>query len=422
MQNIDINDVIGMASLFLFALTLLFPLWGGKFVKLIKYFFKKEAHSELLRTIPINDKNHILLKVQHKRDEVYRLLEEVAMDMNIVIRLYQSSIEEEAWVHCYIGNNENLYKSKASSLKIYIKFLPFHIYEVLIDLNLVTSNNIKEFKNIVFFDKDDIKEILKIMTSDDGKIKFNAQCSNSIRHINSLQKEYVKKTYHILNFFPFSIFYFIYRLMIVKTPLCKVTVGKPAYEPRVLVQLDSWQTVIMDMFSIKDELVKELTLKINSLNIKEENLKVKKEIIDYWGVNGKEEREQLVCIFNRSYVFIHVYPYGNDLYIGWTANLNYGVWEEYKVASGYTNGYIKNIGLYSIEAAWKEVNEYDVNDMSFLLEIVHSNISQILKRIMKEREIDQEIDFSIVRESRTDALKAEKPKEEKSKNKFKRLS
>lgn len=199
------------------------------------------------------------------------------------------------------------------------------------------------------------------------------------------------------------------------------TLYKPTYEPRSFIKLDSWQTVIVDIGKEKDNIINQLANKLSTLKIEEGNFQVKKEKIWYWGINGKEEREQLACIFNRGYVFVHIYAYGEDLYVGWDANLNYATWEEYYVTNGYTNGKIKNIELYSVQPTWKEVNEYDLDDTKFLLETVHSYITQILKRTMKENEIDQEIDFTIVRESRKDALNAEKPKEDR-RSKFKRLS
>ena len=201
----------------------------------------------------------------------------------------------------------------------------------------------------------------------------------------------------------------------------KITMGKPIDEPRTLRKLDSWQTVVVNMGTEKENISNEFKNKLLGLNMKEKSLRIKKELISYWSINGKEEREQIVCIFNRSYVFLHLYIYGKDLYVGWDAHLNYTTWEEYKVSDGYTNGRVKNISLYSIKPVWREVNEYDLNDINFLLETVHTNIIKILKRVIKEKKIDQEIDFRIVRESRTDALKAEKPKED-NRSKFRRLS
>jgi len=389
---------------------------------------REDKESEFLRIIPKNDKDNVLIKLNKKKDEVYNDIQEVALDKNISIELYKSSsIDTQTWVAFSVKNSDsnNEYKSKDSNIFISILSLPFHTYDTYLNIELNTSNYHKRFENIIKFDKEDIEKILTIMTSSRGKIKYEPKRFTFSfilfwRPINEVIDQYREKNGIFTNLQ--STFHSIFTLFNGRDPIYKITMGKPSYEPRSLIKLDSWQTVINSIGAEKDEIFNELKDKFDSLNIKGDNLKINKERIYYWGINGKEEREQLVCIFNRGYVFLHIYTYGDDLYIGWDAHLNYGTWEEYKVADGYTDGFIQNIELYSIRPTWKEVNEYDLDDTNFLLEIVHSNITQIVKRIMKEKKIDQEIDFSIVRESRTDALKAEKPKEDKKKSKFKRLS
>jgi len=373
----------------------------------------------IFQTIPINNKNHVLVKLNNQKNEIYNTLQEIAVEMGISIQLFQSiPIDDEVLIECRIDNRETLYKSKVSFLKIHIYTLPFHRYDILINLDIYTNNYQKTFKQVVYFDRNEITEVLKIMTSDSGKINYHAQCSNSIRYTNHIEDKYNKDE----NIAVLAIPPLIKRLIFGKEPIYKVTMGKPNEEPRLLIPFDSWQTLVSDIGNEKYKIIEEIQEKFNAIIDRESNLKIFKEDISYWGINGKEEKEQLVCIFNRSYVFINIYDYGKDLYIGWNANLNYGTWEEYKVTEGYTNGYLKNIDLFSVQVGWKEVNEYDLSDANFLLETVHSNITQIVKRIIKEREIDQEIDFSIVRESRKDALNAKKPKEDKKKNKFRRLS
>jgi hypothetical protein len=46
------------------------------------------------------------------------------------------------------------------------------------------------------------------------------------------------------------------------------------------------------------------------------------------------------------------------------------------------------------------VSEYDVSDVNCVLERVHAVITRVLRRKLAEHRLDQEIDFSIVREQR----------------------
>jgi len=416
----DILNIILEPIIIIISLFFILSLFGDSIVRKIKYVLKNNNEIQGIQTIPINDKNHVLLKLKKQKNEIYNILQEVASEMGIFIQLYQSTpIEDEVLIECRINNSESLYKNKASYIKIHIYTLPFHRYDILINLDIYTNNYKKKFERVVYFDKNEISQILEIMTNESGKINYHAQCSNSIRYINHIKDKYRRND----DIYPFLyIFLFLKRFIFGKEPLYKVTMGKPNQEPRLLMPFDSWQTLVSEISNEKNNIIKEIQEKLKIIIHKESNLRIFKESISYWGVNGKDEREQLVCIFNRSYVFIHIYDYGDDLYIGWNAKLNYGVWEEYKIAEGYTDGYLKNINLFGVKVGWNEINEYDLSDANFLLETVHSYVIQIIKRIMKEKKIDQEIDFSIVRESRKDALKAEKPKEDKKKSKFKRLS
>ena len=54
----------------------------------------------------------------------------------------------------------------------------------------------------------------------------------------------------------------------------------------------------------------------------------------------------------------------------------------------------------SVTTEVQPINEYDITDANFLLEATHLHLTSLLKDVLREREIDQELDFSIVRESR----------------------
>ncbi len=49
--------------------------------------------------------------------------------------------------------------------------------------------------------------------------------------------------------------------------------------------------------------------------------------------------------------------------------------------------------------------EYDLIDVNSLIEWVHSRVVQVLKQVMAEHKLDQEIDFKIVRGERQSLLR-----------------
>ena len=64
------------------------------------------------------------------------------------------------------------------------------------------------------------------------------------------------------------------------------------------------------------------------------------------------------------------------------------------------------VELVGIETQYHQINEYDITDANFLLEATHTHLSSLVKDVLRERKIDQEVDFSIVRESRQKLIEA----------------
>jgi len=124
------------------------------------------------------------------------------------------------------------------------------------------------------------------------------------------------------------------------------------------------------------------------------------EKIWYWGVDGKEEREQLVARFRRGIAFVQIYRYGEDLFVGWDAHVNCGTWVEQIAGAGYDKTIQELCIVHTIAAGWHVPNEYDISDTNCLLERVHAAVTQVVKLKLAEHQIDQEIDFKIVREPR----------------------
>jgi hypothetical protein len=174
--------------------------------------------------------------------------------------------------------------------------------------------------------------------------------------------------------------------------------GKPETEPRALVRVDSWQTVLFDVGN------EQATLRERFIRSLEGNLAerctFRPEHLWYWGLDGKEEREQLVLSAGRGLVFCQIYQYGHDLYVGWDGHLNRGQWVEQTVASGIDKESGNPISINRVVPGTQPISEYDLTDLSCLMEWTHAQIVKVLRQLIAEKKIDQEIDFKIQRGER----------------------
>lgn len=192
--------------------------------------------------------------------------------------------------------------------------------------------------------------------------------------------------------------------------------GKPMAEPRVLYYLDSWPTVVFGAGGDADEIRRRVMALFSGAHQQRFACAVEK--IWHWGLDGKTEREQIVLRYGRALVFCQVYSYGSDLYVGWDAQMNLGTWMEKKLASGIDRETGKRVRLMTVEHAVQPTTEYDLIDLNCLAEWTHAQITQVLKHYLKERAIDQEIDFSIIRGERKGLTDSEK--KDQKKNRFRR--
>ena len=184
--------------------------------------------------------------------------------------------------------------------------------------------------------------------------------------------------------------YFTYR-----RPMLVRNIGRPIEEPRHLSYLDAWQTVISNACADAD-LIKRRVMTL--FNVPSGNqLTVTPERIWYWGLDGKNEREQIVLRRGRGVVYCQIYGYGSDLYVGWDAHLNVGTWLEQKVATGIDRKSGQRVRLTSVTHANQPTTEYDLVDLNCLLEWTHAQITKVVRQYIEERKIDQEIDFTIIR-------------------------
>jgi hypothetical protein len=177
------------------------------------------------------------------------------------------------------------------------------------------------------------------------------------------------------------------------------TAGKPDEEPRYLTPFDAWQTVIPGIGGYRDEVQKRF---IEALARGAANQGFSHHVEQIWhrGLDGIDEREQIVLKFGRGIVFCQIFPYGDDLYVGWDGHLNRGQWVEKLVTQGIDRKTKRLTVVNSVVHGTQPTTEYDMVDLSCLMEWTHSQLVRLVKQQMEEHKIDQEIDFSIVRGER----------------------
>lgn len=181
-----------------------------------------------------------------------------------------------------------------------------------------------------------------------------------------------------------------------------INAGKPVGEPRYRRLADSWHTLVLGLGAEAEEVRQRLHAALTAGGM--EGLRSWVERISYVGADGKQERDQLVLSFGRSMIFCHLYTYGDDLFVGWQAYVNFGEWVEKRVADGYDRSLGRPIRINTVVPGLHSVTEYDLIDLNSLIEWTHARMTAVVKRLVEERRIDQEIDFQILRSERRNLL------------------
>lgn len=118
---------------------------------------------------------------------------------------------------------------------------------------------------------------------------------------------------------------------------------------------------------------------------------------------GFEERERLVLGKGQATLHVHVYPFANDVFVGWDSHLNWHRWAEGSVVSTTVQG--RNSTEYKgLEVGVHVPTEFDLIESDVLTETAHRRIVEEIKSFLKEREIEADLDFKIIRGDRSRAL------------------
>jgi hypothetical protein len=196
----------------------------------------------------------------------------------------------------------------------------------------------------------------------------------------------------------------------------QVIVAAPDFDPRLNRIVDNWHASVTSMGSDAAGILSGIVSDI--LSHYRGGVKFSSETYRYRGPHDFVERTQAVFALNQAIVYIHCYDVGGDLFIGWDACLNLARWGTRVVNNSYREGEMWELKMPSL--AYYQPNEYDLIDVSSLSETIHGRIRQLINKEMKARDILDEIDFSVVRGDRAQALS--KNEHEKSKPLFRAVT
>ena len=118
---------------------------------------------------------------------------------------------------------------------------------------------------------------------------------------------------------------------------------------------------------------------------------------------GFEERERMVLGKGQATLHVHVYPYGRDAFVGWDSHLNWNRWEEGSVLSS-TVAEKRRVQYKALQVGVHLPNEFDLIECDVLSETTHRRLVSEIKAYLKEREIEDDLDFKIIRGDRARAL------------------
>jgi len=367
--------------------------------------------------IPRNQSN-LWSKGEQIRDEIYGQLAEICRGAGIEPRLLQSSaFMFPAWINFEAWDPQaDPTTTRRSSATITIDPKPCHKHEFEFEIALATAGKALTLKRVKHPTAEELRQLVNFLLNGGTRPTFRQfrerpqQFWRERNKVQGLSVDWLSigvSLFGIAGFLtittqPIGIFLWIvagiFVYLLRRRGHLTRNDGKPDDEPRALTRVDSWQTVLFDLGNqvamVRDRFTHAMRDGLGP------QCRFRPERLWYWGLEGKEEREQLVLTGGRGIVFCQIYQYGQDLYVGWDGHLNRGQWVEQTVASGIDRATGSPISISRVVPGTQPTSEYDLADLSCLMEWTHAQVVKLLRQLIAEYKIDQEIDFKIQRSSR----------------------
>jgi hypothetical protein len=415
-------------------------LWGEKDVDMNQSIYDREAgqdNSAAIRAAPQDVRpilerkaNSIWARVEKRRDEICDVFRRACEDLGFDALVIKSPLfVQPAWVklECWVPKHADRREvTERGSVLVTIAAKEFHRYELEYTVELHDRGWSKTYYGLTALEPVLIAQIVRFLLVHESKPDFAslqlrsrpAEIWKPVNKVDVLRTDWLRKapaSLFVLSLFfiggllPLSILLWIgigvsyYALH--QRRAVVLSQGRPMTEPRTLSLVDSWQVAISGL-GADAELLRQRFFTVLR-NPPMTGLQSRVEKIWYWGIDGKVEREQIVLTFRRAIFFCHIYQYDQELYVGWDAHLNHGHWVEKTVGTGIHRQSNELTRINTVESGWQRLSEYDVTDANCLIEWAHAKLVQLVKHLMEERQIDQEIDFKILRGERQNLTRRE---------------
>ena len=181
--------------------------------------------------------------------------------------------------------------------------------------------------------------------------------------------------------------------------------ARPVIPPRELLMLDSWHAVVPDLGKATFDLQRKIAMKLS--NREAAGIAAEVERYGLRTPNGFDERDRIVVSKGQGVAHVHVYRFGDDLFVGWDSYLNWARWQETPAISARREGGVRT-EYRGLQAGLYVPNQFDLIDLNGLTDLVHRIVVDLVKASMAEHKIDQEIDFTIIRGDREGVLDQKK--------------
>lgn len=360
----------------------------------------------------------IWARADAKRDEIFAHFEQACAAEDVDVLLLKSDafvqppwIKYESWTPADApGVRER------SWITVTVQVHPMHTYELLLTVVYEDRGRKKIREGVVDLDAQSVHDIVRALLGRGGNVpplrqvrQHEWQLWRPRNKVVGLRRDWMQILAPILFLVGLATVVFGIGLLLI---LCAVGLwiylarrphlvfdgGRPTGMPRHLRAYDSWQTVLFGLGRDSD-LVWQM-LRECFAGSAGDRFTHAIERIAYWGPEGKVQREQLLVRYGRGLLFAQIYPYGDDLYVGWDAHGNNGSWAEKTHAVGMDPKSGRPAKVNSVVPGWSALNEYDLIDLNCLVEWTHAQITKVLKRLAELRKIDQELNFEVIRATR----------------------
>ncbi len=181
--------------------------------------------------------------------------------------------------------------------------------------------------------------------------------------------------------------------------------------PRREFRVDSWHVSVPGAGTHFDEFKRRI---YGAARSDDDSLEASLEVHQNATPRGFEERERLVLGKGQATLHLHVYAFANDAFVGWDSHLNWHRWAEGGVISSTVQNN-RSVEFKALEVGVHLPTEFDLIEADVLTETVHRRVVEQIKAFLKEREIEADLDFKIIRGDRSRALEEGKPDDKSAK-------